>query len=175
MDTDNELLFKERVIQRIDLDDPQIKRATTKTEFKDAVLAKYLTGHTTAPRKAWFWKHINQSSGLDKLLRRNELFKRAREKLHDPKVKGRVRSIRAGTKYRGLGVSETLREGIFSGKAIFKKNYLYFYKEELDNKKVLYRDLLTGKFIKQPKGMGTVLKFKKSNKSPTLQRGPGRS
>lgn len=86
---------------------------------------------------------------------------RAISKLKDPRVKGKVRGFRnQALKYRGLGVTETYLSEVFKGKAEFRKNYLYFYKEVGKNNKTVYRDLSTGRFMKKPKTKGVILNVK---------------
>ena len=103
----------------------------------------------------------DRNESLERFLRLNELSARAKNKLENPRIKSRIRGIRASTKYRALGVSETLRKGgVSSGKAVLRKNYRYYYKEESKKGRVAYRDLVTGRFIKKPKGLGVLLKVK---------------
>lgn len=119
-----ETVFRERIEERVNMNDSEILKAETAAAFRKAVVSRYLTG--TSRNESEFWENIEQTASLKEILEGHKFTR----KVQDAQERGqKVRNV----------------DQVFY--------YVITYLSPKGKKVKQYRDLDTGRIItKQFKG-----------------------
>lgn len=130
---DDEWYWTERIEENAHLDSKLYDNVRSPEEFEEIATAHFLTGDTN--NYDGFWDKVRDSPHMDGFIM---------DKIQSPKLS------RAKQKHREIIIFEGGDSVITWKSRVFEEGKSYAYKQKVSKHQSVFRDLITGRFIKKP-------------------------